>query len=128
MTGRTTFAAAVTVHAVPPLAPLHTPWMTQVKPEADYDEMDGVLALSGPGFYLTIRIVPEELGRLSGVRHASWEDRASIKAGEALGHPVFWCRSPDDPTAVTVLVGGDDETWDLALEVPAEVLFGALPS
>jgi hypothetical protein len=102
--------------------------MTHVEHDADYDEMDGVLALSGPGFHLTIRIAPEDLSRLSGVGNASWEDRASIKAGEALGHPVFWCRSTDDPTAVTVLVGDDDEDWDLALEVPAEVLLGALPS
>lgn len=102
--------------------------MAAVDPDADYDEMDEVLRLSGQGFYLTVSIAPEELGRLSGVAEASWNERASIKAGAALGNPVFWCRSGDDPTAVTVLVGPDDESWDLALELPAEVLLRALPS
>jgi hypothetical protein len=97
------------------------------EPDADYDELNGVLSLSGQGFYLQIRVSPVELGSLSAVGAASWPDRTSIKAGEALGNPVFWCRSEEDPTAVVVLVGADDETWELSLEVPAAVLLRVLP-
>jgi hypothetical protein len=96
------------------------------EPDADYDELDEVLSLSGQGYYLQIRISPEELGSLSAVGAASWEDRTSIKAGEALGNPVFWYRSTEDPTAVVVLVGADDEAWGLSLEVPAAVLLREL--
>lgn len=95
------------------------------EPDADYDEVEGVLSLSGQGFYLQIRISPEELASLSAVGATSWEDRTSIKAGQALGHPVFWCRSDEDANAVVVLVGADDEVWELWLEVPAALLLGA---
>ena len=101
--------------------------MADDEPEADYDELDEVLGLSGQGFYLTVRISPEKLRCLSAVGAASWQDRGSIKAGEALGHPVFWCRSSEDPTAVVVLVGADDEAWELSLELPVAALLRALP-
>jgi len=77
--------------------------------DADYDDLSNVLSLSGQGFYLQVRMSPEEIGSLSAIGAASWEERTSIKAGEALGHPVFWCRSSEDPTAVVVLVGAGDE-------------------
>jgi hypothetical protein len=100
--------------------------VTAIEPNADYDEQDEVLSLSGQSFLVRIRIPPAELISLSGVSGATWEDRKSIKAGEALNNPVFWCRSTDDPTVVMVLVGADDETWELALEFPADVLLRAL--
>lgn len=106
----------------------HTLDVTAIEPDADYDEVDEVLSLSGPGFYLHIQIPPTELRSLTGIPGASWEDRTSIRAGKALGSPVFWCRSKDDPSAVTVLVGADDETWQLALEFPTDVLLRVLPS
>jgi hypothetical protein len=97
------------------------------EPDADYDELDEVLSLSGQGFYLQVRISPADLRSLSAVGAASWEDRRSIKAGEALGNPVFWCRSSEDPTAVLVLVGADDEGSELSLELPAAALLRVLP-
>jgi hypothetical protein len=100
--------------------------MTAIEPNADYDEQDEVLSLSGQGFLLLIQITPVELDSLAGVSVARWEDRKSIKAGQALGNPVFWCRSADDPGGVTALVGADDETWALAVEFPADVLLRAL--
>jgi hypothetical protein len=103
----------------------HTPGVT-AQPDAEYDELDEVLRLSGPDFYLLIQIPPRGLHALTGVTSAKWKDRTSIRAGEALGNPVFWCQSSVDPTAVAVLVGPDDETWELALELPAEVLLRVL--
>jgi hypothetical protein len=97
------------------------------QPDADYDELNEVLSLSGQGFYLQVRISPEEIGSLSAVGTASWENRRSIKAGEALGNSVFWSRSGEDPTAVIVLVGADDEAWELSLVIPAAALLRVLP-
>jgi hypothetical protein len=98
------------------------------EPDAEYDDVDEVLTLSGPDFYLLIRIAPTELLSLRRVHGASWDGRKAIKAGVALGNPVFWCRSSVDPTAVSVLVGADDETWELSLELPADVLARVLPA
>jgi hypothetical protein len=101
--------------------------MAPKEPTAEYDDLDSVLSISGQGFYLQIVISPQELRSLSVVDTAEWNRRTSIRAGEALGNPVFWCRSTEDPTAVTVLVGADDEAWGLSLEIPAATLLGALP-
>lgn len=101
--------------------------MAASQPDADYDELNEVLSLSGQGFYLQVRISPEEIGSLSAVGTASWENRRSIKAGEALGNSVFWSRSGEDPTAVIVLVGADDEAWELSLVIPAAALLRVLP-
>jgi hypothetical protein len=97
------------------------------EPDADFDELNEVLSLSGQGFYLQIRMSLEQLDSLSTVGAASWEERTSIRAGEALGNPVFWSRSSQDPAAIVVLVGADDETWELTLEIPAAVLLRARP-
>ena len=94
---------------------------------ADYDAPDQVLRISGPGFYLMIQMPINELVSLRGVQAASWNERGTISAGKALGKPVHWCQSSVDPGAVSVLVGADDETWELALEFPADVLRVVLP-
>ena len=101
--------------------------MAASQPDADYDEPNEVLSLSGPGFYLQVRISPEEMRSLSAVGAASWLNRGSIKAGEALGNPVFWSQGSEDPTAVVVLVGADDEAWELSLEIPWAALLRVLP-
>jgi hypothetical protein len=53
--------------------------------------------------------------KLEGIRSASWDERASIRAGESAGAPVFWALDGD---AVTLLIGHDDETWDVAITLP----------
>ena len=108
-------------------APTRHTFGVAAEPDAEYDELDEILRLSGPDFYLLIHIPPSELRSLTRVCAIPWEDRRSIRAGEALGSPVFWCRSSVDPSAVSVLVGADDETWELALELSADVLLRALP-
>jgi hypothetical protein len=89
---------------------------------ADYDPVDQVLRISGPGYYLLIAMPAPELAILRDVQGASWEARRTITAGRVLDSPVHWCQSTVDPQAVSVLVGADDETWELALEFPDEVL------
>jgi hypothetical protein len=94
---------------------------------ADYDAPDQVLRISRPGYYLVIQMPINELIALRGVQAASWNERGTISAGKAFGKPVHWCQSSVDPGAVSVLVGADDETWELALEFPADVLLGVVP-
>ena len=94
---------------------------------ADYDAVDEVLRITGPDYFLQINMPASELVALRRVQTASWDQRTTITAGRALDRPVHWCHSSVDSAAVSVLVGADDETWDLALEFPAAALLSALP-
>jgi len=64
-----------------------------------------------------VSIPPAELARLSAVRTANWDQRQSIRAGACLEQPVFWCVN-QDPDTVTVLIGPDDEMWEIAVVIP----------
>jgi len=93
-------------------------------PSVDYDEAEGVLTVSAAGVSLLIRIQRSDLQLLAGVPAASWLQRSSITAGTSLGSPVFWCRDEEAPDTAVILVGGDDETWELALQVPMDLVVG----
>ena len=56
---------------------------------------------------------------LSGIRSADWNERRSIRAGESAGSPVFWASDGDD---ATLMIGDDDETWDVAITLPVAVV------
>jgi hypothetical protein len=56
-----------------------------------------------------------ELAGLRSIRDADWDDRRSLHVGRSAGALVHW--SFRDET-VTIMVGHDDETWDIAVEVP----------
>jgi hypothetical protein len=43
----------------------------------------------------------------------------TIAAGTCAGTPVFWTA---DGEVATILIGPDDETWDVAVPVPVEVV------
>ncbi len=76
----------------------------------------GVLAkISGQEFELNVWIHDSEVEQLKSVRHASWNDRASVQIGQSAGRPAFWC---SDDSQVSILVGDDDETWDFSAIIP----------
>ena len=76
------------------------------------------LALEAEVFEINIHIPGEEVEELKLVAGSRWED-GSMQIGESAGVPVFW--STDDGM-VAILVGEDDENWDIALSVPAQVM------
>lgn len=53
------------------------------------------------------------------IRAANWNERRSIRAGESADAPVFWAIDGQD---VTMLIGRDDETWDVALTIPVSAI------
>lgn len=57
---------------------------------------------------------------INNIHEAIWEQRKAIKAGLCLGMPVFWCCHPDQ--YVLLLIGEDDETWEIALRLPLEII------
>ncbi|MFT3662766.1 MAG: hypothetical protein QM809_15705 [Gordonia sp. (in: high G+C Gram-positive bacteria)] len=84
--------------------------------DPDLDDEGCISAVLTEGAWqLRIRATPTEFARLRDVRAASWADRTSIRAGTVAGTPVFFSCEGD---TVTLLVGHDDETWELAVELP----------
>lgn len=75
--------------------------------------------ISSGEWEVNVRATPLEFATLESTRGATWASRHSIAVGRSAGAPVFW--SCDGPTA-SILIGSDDETWDVALAVPVDVV------
>jgi hypothetical protein len=80
------------------------------------------VSLSTDTWLALIHIPPEESARLAEVRSRAWEDGA-LRIGESVGASVFWSvNGEDDTDTVVLLVGEDDETWDISIAIPAAVV------
>jgi hypothetical protein len=74
-----------------------------------------LVKLQSPGWELNFRATPEALMGLRSIRDADWTKRRCLHIGESVGAPVHW--AVDGETA-SILVGHDEETWDIAVTVP----------
>lgn len=89
--------------------------------QPDFDAADARLTLACAQTSVMVAISADELLTLESVGDALWTGRRSIAAGTVLGHQAFWCVA-DEADEVQLLVGHDDETWELALSVPRSVV------
>lgn len=80
--------------------------------ERSSTEHESHLKIQVAGCEMNVWFAPGEIEKLRGLGTASWDERRAIRAGVAAGAPVFWSSDHDE---VTVLVGEDDETWDIAM-------------
>jgi hypothetical protein len=64
---------------------------------------------------VNIRAPRAELMKLRGIRAADWNEGRSVRVGESAGAPVFWAIDGEN---VTLMIGHDDETWDVAVRLP----------
>ena len=104
--------------AVTSIGSVDTYWMVDVTLNlaSGLDEPILVLVkLQSPTWEFNFRTTPEELAGLSSIRHADWATKRCLHIGESAGAPVHW--SAAEQTA-TIMVGHDDETWDIAVTVP----------
>jgi hypothetical protein len=78
----------------------------------------------GDDWELNVWAAVEDLARLRGVRAAASGQRRSIAAGGSAGGRVFWCAPGEgaDPEIATVLIGHDDEAWDIAFLIPVTLV------
>ena len=67
------------------------------------------------GWELNVRARASEFLTLRDIRAMDWNSRRAAKIGTSAGAGVFWC---SDGAAATIMIGHDDETWDLAISVP----------
>lgn len=82
------------------------------------DEADGsvaVVKLQTEMWELNIRAPVDDLVRLRAIRDADWDARRSLPIGTCAGAQVFWATSEGRSV---ILVGQDDETWDIAVTIP----------
>lgn len=81
------------------------------------DEGDGVLRASfaTETWEFNVRATAAEFAGLDQIRNTDWPSRQTLRIGTSAGSAVFW--SSGDGTA-TILLGHDDETWDIAIAVP----------
>jgi hypothetical protein len=87
------------------------------------DGHEVVLAkISADEWEINVRAPQADFAALSGIRDAAWATRSTRSAGTSAGSPVFWCRDEEDSERASVLVGADDETWDIAISLPTQVV------
>ena len=80
------------------------------------------VALSTTTWLVMIHIAPEDVALLGEVTSRSWDDGA-LRIGDSAGTSVFWSvNGEDDKDTVVILVGEDDETWDISFAVPAATI------
>ena len=57
--------------------------------------------------------------KLTDITEADWLSGRSLAVGTSAGSPVFWtCEG----ATVDLLIGVDDETWDIAVRVPLDLV------
>lgn len=68
---------------------------------------------------LNVRARAPEFLTLRDIRALDWNARKVAKVGTSAGAAVFWC---SDGETATIMIGHDDETWDLAISVPVGIV------
>ncbi|MEU8151998.1 hypothetical protein [Nonomuraea sp. NPDC048901] len=78
-----------------------------------------VVKLQTEAWELNIRAPLADLMRLRGIKEADWDARRSFSVGTCADAHVFWAANEEQ---ATILIGQDDETWDIAVTVPLETV------
>jgi hypothetical protein len=88
----------------------------------DGDKRYYAVSLSTQTWLALIHIASEEVVRLGEVTSRSWDDGA-LRIGDSCGVAAFWSiNGEDDKDTVIILIGEDDETWDISFAVPASTI------
>jgi len=94
----------------------------QISVDKGLDELDHefvIAKLSGDSWELNVRADASEFLALRDIRDMDWGTRRSAKFGTSAGANVYWC---SDGKTATIMVGHDDETWDIAISVPVQLV------
>ncbi|MEV6158313.1 hypothetical protein AB0L53_49060 [Nonomuraea sp. NPDC052129] len=83
------------------------------------DDSGAVVKLQTEAWELNIWAPLADLMRLRGIKEADWDARRSLPIGICADAHVFWVANEEQ---ATILIGQDDETWDIAVTVPLETV------
>lgn len=64
---------------------------------------------------LNLRATADDLAGLGAIRDTDWAARRCLHIGQSAGTAVHWSAEGD---TAAIMVGHDDETWDIAVTVP----------
>jgi hypothetical protein len=87
------------------------------------DETEGAevaVKLQAETWELNFWAPADELVGLRRIDDADWSERRSLAIGTCAGAPVFWAKGEG---TVAILIGEDDETWDVGVTVPPAVIW-----
>jgi hypothetical protein len=84
------------------------------------DERLYAVSLSTDTWLAVIHIPPEDAIKLNDVASRSWDD-GSLRIGESAAAAAWWSVGDDNET-VMILIGHDDETWDISIAIPAATI------
>ena len=77
-----------------------------------------LIKIGTPAFEANVVVPFEEAGRLKEVRETAWLSGA-LRIGSTSGVPTWWCVvEDDDERTLSILIGSDDQSWDIALQLP----------
>lgn len=77
------------------------------------------LKLQSARWEINVHGTRDEFSQLSGIDETDWAARRVINIGSSAGSPTHWCIESSD---VVMLIGPDDETWDVALSLQRSVI------
>lgn len=80
---------------------------------------DGLIKLSDQAWELNVIASLAELRKLRGIENTDWAQRRTLTAGTCLDAPVWWHEADG---RVCILVGADDEVWQVAITVPVSAV------
>jgi hypothetical protein len=80
---------------------------------------DGLIKLSDQAWELNVIAPLAELRKLRDIENTDWAQRRTLKVGTCLDAPVWWNEADGH---VCILVGADDEVWQVAITVPASAV------
>ena len=90
--------------------------MVDVTVEARNDaDNPGLVKLQGETWELNIWATADELWTLAGIENTDWVQRRTLKVGTCANAPVWW---DELDGTVCILVGNDDEAWDMCVTIP----------
>jgi hypothetical protein len=93
----------------------------------DCEENEGAchyhIKISTDSFEINVDVPIEFVGRLNLVRQTPWVSGA-LRIGTSAGMPAWWCvgDESEDARVLSILVGKDDETWDIAVQLPIDTV------
>jgi|SRR3972149_7873913 len=88
---------------------------------------DGVrvyaIKIGTPSFEVNVDVPHGDAPRLKKVSNSPWLSGA-LRIGTSAGAPAWWCVAGQDEEikGLSILVGHDDQTWDIALQLPLETI------
>jgi len=90
--------------------------MVDVTVEARNDaDNPGLVKLQDETWELNMWATTDELWKLARIEKTDWVQRRMLKVGTCANAPVWW--NELDGT-VNILVGNDDEAWDMGVTIP----------